>query len=120
MDDLQDRFDVLDRTPAPDLWGEIQDRRPRSVSTAGPTPARRVVIVAVASVIAVAAIGFAVRAFDRSGAPAVTPKVPLPANGSTTSPPAGATVTSRSMSASGFTAWWSLSRSAITRKQPSR
>ena len=61
MADLEERFRSLARTPAPDLWPEVDAREPRNVT--GPAAGGRVVAAAVAFAVALTGIGFAVGAF---------------------------------------------------------
>lgn len=58
MTDLEERFRSLTRTPAPDLWPEI-DRREATGPT-GPTFSRRLLVGAVAFAISMAGVGVAV------------------------------------------------------------
>ena len=77
MPELGERFESLSRSPAPDLWREIEDREPRNPIE--PSPVRRLAVAVVALVVAIAGIGFAAISFggsDRpgaSGAPGPTP-----------------------------------------------
>lgn len=61
MPDLEERFRSLARTPAPDLWDEIDEREPRH--PLGPAAGRRIVTAAVALFVAIAGIGLAAWAF---------------------------------------------------------
>jgi hypothetical protein len=65
--DLEDRFRALARTNAPDLWEQIEGRRPSDGSLGGPSPARRIVVALVAAIVAAAGIGFAIEAFQTDG-----------------------------------------------------
>jgi Tol biopolymer transport system component len=65
--DLEDRFRALARTNAPDLWEQIEGRRPSDGSLGGPSPGRRIVIALVAAIVAAAGIGFAIEAFQKDG-----------------------------------------------------
>lgn len=64
MPDLDDRFRLLSRTRAPDLWSDIEGREPRAARD--PVMSRRVLAAAVAFVVAVAGIGFAALTFGGS------------------------------------------------------
>jgi Tol biopolymer transport system component len=66
MMDLEDRFEALARTNAPDLWEQIEGR-PQSESARRPGPGRRIVITLVAVIVAAAGIGFAIEAFQTDG-----------------------------------------------------
>jgi Tol biopolymer transport system component len=58
MTDLDERFRSLVRTPTPDLWAEIDGREVTDVS--GPTTGRRLLVAAVAFVVAIAGVGVGV------------------------------------------------------------
>jgi Tol biopolymer transport system component len=64
MTDLEDRFEALARTNAPDLWEQIERRSPSRELPRGPGRGRRTVITLVAGVVAAAGIGFAIEAFQ--------------------------------------------------------
>lgn len=65
MDDLTKRLRQIEANRAPDLWEEIVSRHP-GTPQAG-TPRERLIAALVATVVAVAAIGFLVNAFDSFG-----------------------------------------------------
>jgi Tol biopolymer transport system component len=67
MMDLEGRFRALAGTNAPDLWEEIEERRPGDGSLRGPSPGRRIVVALVAITVAAAGIGFVMDAFDTEG-----------------------------------------------------
>jgi Tol biopolymer transport system component len=67
MPELGDRFASLSRTSAPDLWREIEVREPRNAIE--PSSARRVLVAAVAFVVAIAGIGIAAVTFGGSAPP---------------------------------------------------
>jgi Tol biopolymer transport system component len=58
MTDLEERFRSLGRTPAPDLWNDIDEREPRHMP--GPSLGRRFAAAAVALVVGAAGVGVAV------------------------------------------------------------
>ena len=62
MPDLDERFRLLSRTPAPDVWSDIASRGPRRLPN-GPRGAHRAVVATLALVIAAAAVAFSVRTF---------------------------------------------------------
>jgi len=65
---LDDRFDALARTRAPDLWPDIAEREPHSSSDGGPSGLRRVGIAILALTVAAAGFAYAFRTFeDRRG-----------------------------------------------------
>ncbi len=70
MPELGDRFASLSRTPAPDLWPEIEAREPRHPIE--PSSSQRVVVAVVAFVVAIAGIGIAAVTFGGSDRPAVS------------------------------------------------
>jgi dipeptidyl aminopeptidase/acylaminoacyl peptidase len=61
MADLDERFRSLARTPAPDLWRDIDEREPGHAP--GPAAGRRIAAAAVALLVATAGVGVAVNAF---------------------------------------------------------
>jgi Tol biopolymer transport system component len=69
--DLRKRFESLSRTPAPDLWCEIEDREPRD--SIEPPSSQRVLVAVVAFVVAIAGIGIAAVTFGGSDRPAAAP-----------------------------------------------
>jgi heat shock protein HslJ len=78
MTTLDDRFASLQRSPAPDLWQDIERRQPSEPPASGPATPRRLTAAAVALVVAVAAIAFVLRAFDARNVIPVE-SVPVPA-----------------------------------------
>ena len=65
---LDDRFDSLGRTRAPDLWPDIAEREPRrDPEGLEPSPARRAGIVVLAFAVAMAGFAFAFHAFRGNG-----------------------------------------------------
>ena len=70
MPELGGRFEWLSRTPAPDLWSDIQGREPRHLVE--PSPARRLVVALAALVVAIAGIGLAAVTFGGSRPPVVS------------------------------------------------
>ncbi len=83
MPDSKRELRLLDRLDPPDLWDEIEHRGPSPPTQTPPTP-RRWLVGVLALAIAVAGVGFVVRAF--TGGPAQL--------GSTSSPPAPTTTPS--------------------------
>lgn len=67
MTELEERFRALARTNAPDLWEEIEERRPSDGSLRGPSPGRRIIVALVAITVAAAGIGFVMDAFETEG-----------------------------------------------------
>jgi Tol biopolymer transport system component len=70
MPELPERFASLSRTPAPDLWSDIERREPREARD--PAKSRRVLAAVVALVVAVAGFGFAAFTFGGSEPSALT------------------------------------------------
>ncbi len=64
-------FRDADRVPAPDLWSEIERRRPHTPRT--PRPGAKILTIAVAFAVAAAGVGFAVAALGRSPHPSPVP-----------------------------------------------
>jgi Tol biopolymer transport system component len=62
MPDLEERFRSLARTPAPNLWSEIEEREPRHAP--GPSAGRRIAAAAVALIVGSAGVGLAVWALS--------------------------------------------------------
>lgn len=67
MPDLRDRLRGLDRIAAPDVWGDIETRKPRATVGPEPSSTRRIGTAVVALLVAVAGIGLAVRALLPEG-----------------------------------------------------
>ena len=67
MPELHERFDSLSHASAPDLWPEIEVREPRNAIE--PSSARRMLVAAVAFVVAIAGIGIAAVTFGGSVPP---------------------------------------------------
>jgi Tol biopolymer transport system component len=65
MTDIEERFRILGRAQAPDLWEQIEQRSPGREVVRRAGPDRRIIVMLVAVVVAVAGIGFAMEAFDR-------------------------------------------------------
>lgn len=68
-------FEALGRVPSPELWEGIRQREPRPVP-AGPSPGRRLGTVVVAFALAVAGVGFGIRAFRTDTAESSHPAEP--------------------------------------------
>jgi hypothetical protein len=68
-------FEALNRTRTPDLWGSIQQRQPRELSS-DPSPGRRLGTVALALAVAVAGVTFGIRAFQADRVPVEPSSVP--------------------------------------------
>jgi TolB protein len=62
---LEERVETFKRTPAPDLWPEIERREPRADRTPAPSGWRRVGIIAAALTIGAAAVVLVVRVYPR-------------------------------------------------------
>jgi DNA-binding beta-propeller fold protein YncE len=80
MTDLDDRFRRLERMTGPDLWPDIEGRVPRSMPDPG--PGRKIVVAAVAMLLAAGGAAVAIRAFVGWEAapparPAATPAPPV-------------------------------------------
>ncbi len=79
MDELETRFQVLDALVMPDHWSQAESRTPTPDRTSGEPPhgPKRLLIVAAALAIGVAAIVFVMGAF---GSPASVPVAPTPSS----------------------------------------
>ena len=77
---LDERIEGLKRTPAPDLWPEIERREPITELTPVATGWRRLAVVAAALAIGAAAVNFVVRTYPRHDT-VVQPSNPTAANG---------------------------------------
>jgi Tol biopolymer transport system component len=79
MPDIHERLEVFNDLEPPELWSEVQNRKPRPPGDEGPSRAKTIGIVLLALAIATGGIGLAVRAFTQSSN--IVPVVPTVSNG---------------------------------------